>query len=1239
MDIVYFSVTSNEIPNLGSAVKRFTQSNGSLTLWAKSRSQLADNPAACDEFIRMAMAAHAVVITLMAGEQSCPAWDGFIQALKQAGADELPIPYLHVQPTGNNAASLEMVQTHSRGLKSNVWATLNQYYRFGGQDNLVNMLACLSNAAMETDWPVDVPKKLPNHGIYHPDLDQVPDPGVYFAGLPLNRPCVGIWFYQNFWATGNKAHIDALIREAEQQGANVIAVFHTRFKDKTLGQDGADHVADLYFKDGGNGGKSRIDVLVNPVMFSLKTASSDYEGLLEGLNVPVIQAVTTSRSIQEWEQSPQGLSNMDITIGVAQPELDGTLISVPVAAKEFDGIDPVTGSAINRYRPIPERIARLMELALNWAKLGLISSKDKKVAIVFHNYPPRADRIGCASGLDSFESVKRLMDRMALEGYSLDHSYESGDELARELVSGLTCDRRWILPEQMAKKTSATAGPDQYQDWHRALPDKVRTKMVKDWGQIPGDMFVHNDRMLFPGKINGNVCLMIQPPRGRIEDVDSDYHNPDRSPTHHYIGFYDWIRETFGAHAVIHVGKHGSLEWLPGKAVGLGPECFPGLAIKDIPNIYPYIINDPGEGTQAKRRCAACIIDHLPPAMIRAGLYDELADLERLASDYMETSPNDIARRERLKPLVWEAVIAAKMDLDMEISREKAMADFPGFMAQLHSILSEISHTAIFNGLHIMGQVPEGEDLIHTLDQMTRLANGNIPSLEKSVLKSLGLSLDARGKPLDYAVSVCHAMLKDLIEEPRLTSQDVMKTYLETPDMDTARVLDYITQDLMPRLNRSHEEITACVRALAGEFISPGPSGAPSRGRADLVPAGKNFYSVDPQKIPTPAAWETGKALAHALIKKYRDEHNTYPDTVGIILWASPTMRTKGDDVAQILYLLGVRPVWQKGSGNVRDVAVIPLSELGRPRIDVTPKISGMFRDAFPLLMDLIDRAVQMVAQLKEPMESNFIRGHVKSDAHSLYLNGMDRDDAFRSASFRIFGAAPGTYGTGVTQLVESKNWKTAQDLGETFIRHSSHAYGVNVFGKESTSLFRQVLGRVKVTVKNEDSREKDMMSCTDFYGYHGGLISAVEAVQGKVVMAVAGDSSDPDRVKVRTAKEEARHIFRSRLLNPKWINGLKKHGYKGAGDLSKAMDIIFGWDATSGVVDDYLYTGFARKTVLDPDTAQWLSSMNPHALENMIAKLLEANARGMWQASNEIVDELTQAYLDVEGQMEEISD
>lgn len=598
--------------------------------------------------------------------------------------------------------------------------------------------------------------------------------------------------------------------------------------------------------------------------------------------------------------------------------------------------------------------------------------------------------------------------------------------------------------------------------------------------------------------------------------------------------------------------------------------------------------------------------------------------------------------------MIWEAVAAADLDKDMQISCEAAMADFDSFLEKLHAYLQELSDTMINDGLHVMGIAPEGERLVEFLVQLTRIPNGSVPSLREALVAFMGFNYDdvlenrgicqprfgnrTGGEILRQAHKKALDLVRELVKGLDRSSPAESAHIFAPVD----EVLTYISRTLIPNIRLCSEEIDYSLHGFNGGFVPPGPSGAPSRGQADILPTGRNFYSVDPNKIPTPAAWEVGVRLGDALLERYLEESGKYPESVGILVYGSPTMRTRGDDVAEIFYLMGVKPVWQKGSGNVCGLEVLPLSELKRPRIDVVPRVSGFFRDSFPNLMERIDEAVQMVVSLKEPPESNILRRNVYKDIEEYRKNGLSEEDSFREATFRVFGCPPGTYGAGVAELVESKNWKTQDDLGNNYIRYSSHAYGKGSYGKQKPDQFRKVLSRMDVTVKNEDSREYDMMSCTDYYNYYGGLIVAAKSVRGELPFAVMGDSADPRRVKVRTTFEEAKHVLRSRLVNPKWIEGMKRHGYKGAGDISHMMDIVLGWDATAEVIDDWMYEKVARAYALDPAMQEWMKEVNPYALQNILDKLLEAIDRGMWSASDEMQSSLRDTYLDMEGEIEE---
>ncbi len=1249
-NLVYFSATGTEVAGLSQAVRRYRKEGGQITVTARTRTQLFDE-ARIQSFVQDALAADLVIITLHGGEASCPALQPLLTALAaRRGAGE-KTPHVHIQPVGGDEEGVLAAQKHADGLSQGIWDTLHRYLTFGGPQNYLHLLIYAHNFLFNRAEPSLPPTPVPQEGIYHPDFPAIPSLAEYLAArFDQSKPTVGIWFYQTYWLNQDLAFIDALIREVEQQGANALAVFHVRYPNKLLSNRGVDQIVQDYFLEGD---KPRLDVLLNPMMFSLVMAKREYEAILPRLNVPFLQAMTMYMPRARWEESVQGLSTMEVSFSAAQPEFDGALISVPIAGREEMEHDPVTGALLSKLLPIPERVTKLISLALNWAKLRRKPNREKKVAIVFHQYPPRNDRIGVAVGLDSFASIKLLLDRLAERGYQVERLYESGEALAQELLSQMTYDRRWQLPEQQAARAAAAAGPEHFLPWHQALPMGVQQKMVADWGPPPGELCVHAGKIHFAGVVNGNIFLTMQPPRGFYENTAAMLHDPHLAPPHLYLMKYRWLRDGFQADAVIHVGKHGSLEWLPGKALGLSVRCYPDLAIMDLPNIYPYIINDPSEGTQAKRRSYCGIVDHLTPPYTNADLYEDLAKVENLLRDYVEAAREDPSKLPIIQSQLWEAVVAVDLDKDLEMTEAIAQADFPGFVQRLHAYLDEVSDTMISDGLHTLGVPPEGERLVEFLVQLTRLANGEVPSLREAIVTALGFDYDdlaaytgeARsstdGKTGGQIIREAHALALELVRRLAATDfqgdpREIVRAVLGRSQLQVVAALEYIATTLVPNLRQTTAELEAVLNALEGGFLRPGPSGAPTRGQADILPTGRNFYSVDPQKIPSPAAWEVGRRLGDALIDRCLQETGKYPESVGIILWGAATMRSKGDDLAAILYLMGVRPRWQRGSGNVTGVEIIPLAELGRPRLDVVVRISGFFRDCFPNLVELLDQAAQMVAALAEAPEANLIRRHVWQDLEEYQKNGKSWEEAWREATFRVFGCPPGTYGAGVAELIESKAWKTQEDLAENYIRWSAHAYGQGSYGRQQTPVFRRLLSRLDVTVKNEDTREYDLLSCTDYYNYYGGLIAAAKVVGGKLPFALVGDSSDPKRVKVRTTFEEAKHIFRSRVLNPKWLAGLQRHGYKGAGDLSKVMDIILGWDATAEVIDDFMYERFATQYALDPDMQAWFKEVNPYALQNILDKLLEAINRGLWQAAPEMAEQLKEAYLDIEGVLEE---
>ncbi|MCL5877521.1 MAG: cobaltochelatase subunit CobN [Candidatus Bathyarchaeota archaeon] len=1196
-----------------------------------------------DEFINFAKTAHIVIVHLMG---DLPELEKLVEALKTA-----KVP-LMVSASFFGAKDYNKYSTVEPEDRKKIFFYLN----YGGKKNFENLMYFLVSRFTGASFVFEEPATPLWEGIYHPDFDYIPTLAEYLEKkVDAKRLTVGLWFHQSHWQGGNTSFVDSTIREIEAQGANVLPVFFSGSKNQKLGINGLEWVIDNYFL---KEGKPLVDVVVSLFSFSFTTCLSgaDASTILKKLNVPIIKAILTCNTAEEWRDSIQGLSIMDIPPNIAMPEFDGALITVPIAAMDFCQINPATGTRLIKYEPITERTQKLISLAVNWGKLRRITNSEKKVVIIFHNYPPRNDTIGHAFGLDSSASVMNILGALKKDGYTLESMPESSQKLMDTIINGLTNDRRWASPQELSDRALAKISSEHYAKWFDELPLDVSDKMDKDWGLHPGKLFVFNGKLLVAGIINGNVFIGMQPPRGFMETSSSSlYHSPDISMPHHYHAYYRWIRDVFKANVIMHIGTHGTQEWLPGKSVGLSRSCQSDITIADMPNIYPYVQTNPGEGTQAKRRGYCCIIEYLVPAMHNADSYEELAKLEVQLQEYYHAKGVDREKLPVLQKLIWENVVQAKLDQDLAVTQETAFADFDAFLERLHAYINELSDAQIRDGLHILGEAPTDLRLDEFLVTLTRLSNGSVPSLRESLAELKGYDfedllahrgkLNSDGKTNGDRLNELNALSLQLIQKlhaENFNTQNIQKIIFDVLGKDSFKVhkcLSYIGVFLVPALNATADELTNTVSASSARYIPPGPSGSVTRGMADILPTGRNFYSVDPRAVPTPASWAVGVALGNALIERYQKEEGKYPENVGIVIWATDTMKTKGDDIAEILYLMGTKPVWEGSSGRVVGVEVIPLETLKRPRIDVTVRISGLFRDTFPNVVHLLDDAVALVASLKEPSEQNFIAKHVESEVNERAAEDIDPTKLREEACYRIFGDRPGAYGCGVSEAIDSKNWKEQKDLSDIYVNWGSYAYTRKTYGRQVPKEFERRLSKINITVKNQDSREYDILDGDDWYDAHGGMINAVKVIGGKAPRSYCGDSSDPKRVKVRSTAEETCHVFRSRLLNPKYIESMKRHGYQGAADLSRTVDFVFGWDATVEVVEDWMYEDLAKKYVLDKAMQEWLKDVNPHALQNMVERLLEAIERGMWQASQEMKNELQKLYLNVEGLLEDANE
>ncbi|WP_251330983.1 cobaltochelatase subunit CobN [Haloplanus pelagicus] len=1273
-----YTATENELGAVQQAAGRLD----GVDLVVRSEGDL-DDETDVDAFVDDVESASAVVLWMHGAEESMPGYDHAVDRLAAAG-----VP-LVVKSTGD-AFAFEDTTVIERDRDR-----VHEYLDAGGVVNLANCCRFLASEYGDDDVDYDDPVSLPTEGVYHPD-----HPGVEYEELLAThdpeKPTVGVWFYESHWTHANTRYVDALVRRLEAAGANVLPAFCNPATDEA-GQENAEWVARNWFADEDG---PLVDAVVGSFMFSLsmsergRSASDEGEGaedvFLTELGVPVLQAITTMRSRSRYEGSDTGVMGFELALSVALPEFDGNVITHPISGKERMDDEAGIGSAPKQHLPIDDRIDHVARLAVNWARLRHLPNAEKDVAVVLHNYPPSDDGIGTAFGLDSPESTVNLLDELDARGYAVDGRPADGAALIDRLTSQLTLDSRWVAPEDVREMSVDTVSPEQYAAWFEEADDRFREAVVEEWGDPPDRPFA------IPGVEYGNVLVTVQPPRGFGMDPSKVYHDSDLQPPHDYYAFYAWLREAFDADAVVHLGTHGSLEWLPGKTVGLNGASAPDQLIDDLPNVYPYIINNPGEGTQAKRRSYAAVVDYLTPVMRSAGTYDELAELEELADRYREAGMEDARTDdgEHLERLLRETVeeldlaaelgVAGTVDEPADVRGPEAAGptlaegavdgdelDVDELVERIHEYLTDVKTTQIRMGLHTMGEPPDGDRLVEYLVALTRLENPGAPSLRRAVAGVLGVDYDRMrsepgayderlGMTLSAAADHVHERSIELVEalarrgfdvpesETDAGLDDEVNMNLLVVDVDPLgdaraksgahdalrEVLAFICEEAAPRVAGASEEIPRTAEALNGEYVPPGGSGAPTRGGVDLLPTARNFYTLDPRKVPARTAWEVGAEVADGVAERHRDDRGEYPEEVGVVAWGTPTVRTRGETVAQVLALMGVEPVWTD-AGRIDGVEPIPLDELGRPRIDVTTRVSGLFRDAFPQAASVVHDAVDAVVALDEPHDVNYVKKHVEEDAKELEADGMDADAAAAAARERVFTTKPGGYGAGTNKAVDGGEWTDRADLADVYVQWGGYALDSRGRVSEAHESFERRLGSVEATVKVEDTAEQDEFDSSDWYAFHGGFISAVGEIAGTEPASYVGDSADPDDVTVYTNEEKVRKTMRARVLNPDWLDSMTDHGYKGAGDLSTTVDVALGWDATTGVVSDRLWSDLAEAYAFDAERQEWLRDVNPWALESITATLLEAIDRGLWDAAPDVKDRLRDINLSVEGDLE----
>ncbi|WP_330314124.1 cobaltochelatase subunit CobN [Streptomyces sp. NBC_00523] len=1170
-----------------------------------------------------------VVVRLLGGVR---AWqDGLDQVL----ATGRPVVVL----TGEQAPDAQLMAAST--VPIGIAAEAHAYLAHGGPANLDQLARFLSDTVLLTGHGFEPPAPAPSWG----PLERTP------RETADDAPTVAVLYYRAHHMSGNTAFIEALCRAVEAEGAKALPLYvaSLRAPEPELIETlrAADAIVTTVLAAGGT----------RPAEASAGGDDESWDaGALTALDVPILQALCLTGSRTDWEGNDEGVSPLDAASQIAVPEFDGRLITVPFSFKEIDE------DGLPSYVADDERASRVAGIAVRHARLRHIPNAEKRVALVLSAYPTKHSRIGNAVGLDTPASAVALLRRLREEGYDFGTeevpglASGDGDELIYALIEAGGHDQEWLTEEQLARNPVRIPAAD-YRRWYATLPAELREGVEEHWGPPPGEMFVDRSRnpegdIVLAALRRGNLLILIQPPRGFGENPIAIYHDPDLPPSHHYLAAYRWIAARaedngFGADAMIHLGKHGNLEWLPGKNAGLSAACGPDAALGDLPLIYPFLVNDPGEGTQAKRRAHATLVDHLVPPMARADSYGDIARLEQLLDEHAQIAAMDPAKLPAIRAQIWTLIQAAKLDHDLGVEDRPEDEGFDDFIMHLDGWLCEIKDVQIRDGLHVLGAAPTGAARVNLILAILRARQiwGGTTSLP-GLREALGLDESAATRTdadavEEEALALVQAMedagwersavaaVAGSVADPSARGSAPDPAAQSPQGLDSvAAILNFAAEEVAPRLARTTDELDHCVHALNGGFVPAGPSGSPLRGLVNVLPTGRNFYSVDPKAVPSRLAWETGQALADSLLNRYREDNGDWPVSVGLSLWGTSAMRTAGDDVAEAFALLGVRPVWDDASRRVTGLEPIPAAELGRPRIDVTLRISGFFRDAFPHTIGLLDDAVRLAASLDEPAELNHVRAHTQAD---LAEHGDER-----RATTRIFGSRPGTYGAGLLQLIDSRDWRTDADLAEVYTTWGGYAYGRDLDGCPAREEMETAYKRIAVAAKNTDTREHDIADSDDYFQYHGGMVATVRALKGTAPEAYIGDSTRPETVRTRTLTEETSRVFRARVVNPKWIEAMRRHGYKGAFELAATVDYLFGYDATTGVVADWMYDKLTETYVLDPANRAFLEQANPWALHGIAERLLEAESRGMWAKPDPaVLEALRQVFLETEGNLE----
>ncbi len=1118
------------------------------------------------------------------------------------------------------------------------------YMQASGDENFRRLFDFIEKRILGAEGEVLPPLDLPYEAVVDADNGTLyTDVKDYLAKKKpdMDRPFVGVI------ASRPSFMMDGLLPERQfckgltEAGLNPIMIYCMFSKRSDLGtRSHIECVRDFFHIDG----RRLVDGIVKFSTAFIGNSKYDREpdaddGILSRMNVPIYQPIMMARmSVEEWEQC-HGLTT-DITWQVAFPEFEGIIGPYLIGSDMGELKDTEDQSRTL----IPERVRRVSERIANDISLRRKPNRDKKVLIFLNNFPCYGveANVGNAAGLDTLESVADIMKRLKEEGYTVDPPENGKDLIDRILTNKALSEFRWTTTVEMRKCGGVIHEMDaeEYLSYFRTLPRKAQDDVVNTWGEPPGKAMVLDGRIQITGVDFGNVMVVVQPKRGCFGakcdgQVCKILHDPACPPTHQYLATYHYYEHVWGADVVIHTGTHGSMEWTPGKGVGLSDSCYPDICMSNKPHLYIYNSDNPSEGLVAKRRSYATLVDHMQNLMVDVELYGGYSELDGLLDEY-QSARNDPTHASELRSSILEKAKEVRF-LDVGLDDDTPLEEC---VRICHEELSKLENSQMNKGLHTFGRMPRGDDLTEAVNSIVRYGEEH-DSLRDVISELMGYDLSElygdQGRIDDASGRSYGSIIGDVGDRTKTfvgsilngkTPEDAVRDAGLEPNGRLSDLEKYrgLILDVSDRISSS-DEIGSLLNGLNGGFIEPGPSGYITRGRYDIMPTGRNFYSIDPYSVPSRTAWKVGMRMADATLAKYMEDTGTVPESIGFFWTMGELIATGGELMAELMYLIGVKPRW-KSDGRVSEFDIIPLEELGRPRIDLTINVSCILRDNMLCSIDLMDSAITAVAALDEPDDMNFVRKHTLQSIRE----GMSESDA----NARMFGAPPGTYTSGVNLAVFASAWKDEKDLADVFVKTKGHGYGGGRDGRPMFEQFATALSKTDIAFDRTASDETDVLSCSCHFSNIGGMAVASRYLSGKDVRTYYGDTRDPRDLSIGTLAEEFRRSMRIRTLNPAWIEAMKEHGYKGANDMSKRVVRLFGWQATTHEVDDWMFDEAVNVFIKDDDNRTFFEENNPYALEEMERRLLEAYSRGLWNADEEMLRVLQERYLDIESMLEE---